>query len=161
MNKRTKTLLTVSLLLNILLIGVVGGHVYKKWADHPWHEVKKELSPESRNVVGRTFQSAFREIRPLGEEARKARASLVKILSAQEFDEDAFDEAADKLVKIRGDMTALKIQASKDVAKELSVEERKKMANRMAKMIGGGHERRVKRDRKPRMVKPGKKPEIE
>ncbi len=158
MGKRIKILLISSLVLNVLVLGVVGGHVYKRWADHPWHQVKQELSPETRNVVGRTFQGAFREIRPLGNDARKARAELVKVLSAKEFDGDAFDKVAQRLVDVRGDMAALKIQATKDVASQLSVEERRKMADRMAKMVGGGHERRVKRHRRPEMIMPDKKP---
>ena len=75
--KHMKGFLVVSVLVNILLIGMVGGHVYKKWSSHPWHEVKAQLSPESRNVVGRTFQSAVREGRPIADEARKARAESV------------------------------------------------------------------------------------
>ncbi len=153
MKKRFKVLLTGSLLVNVLLIGFVGGHMYRKWANHPWQEVKQELAPQTRNVVGRTFQSAFRDIRPLGDEARKERASLVKILSAEEFDEAAFDEAVENLTGLSEQMMALKIKATKEVAGELSADERRKMADRMAKMIGGGKERHVKRDRKPDMIK--------
>ncbi len=158
-DSRMKAIITVSLILNVLLIGGFGGHVYKRWSSHPWHQVKKELSPETRSVIGRTFQSAFREIKPLGNDARKVRAELVKILSANEFDADAFDKAAEKMRGIRSEMSAIKIQATKDAASQLSVEERRKMADRMAKMVGGGHERRVKRHRKPHMIMPDHKPE--
>ena len=160
---RTKLVCTVSILINILLLGMIAGHYYYKWSHHPWQSVKKDLSPESRNIVGRTFQSAFRDIRPLGDEARKARAELIKILSAEEFDEAAFDKTVAEIVDVRREMTAIKIQATKDAAMNLSAEERKKMADRMAKMVGGGHEKRVKRDREPRMMnfKPEHKPEID
>ena len=158
-DSRMKIFITVSVVLNVLVLGVIGGHIYKKWSHHPWHEVKKELSPETRSVIGRTFQSAFREIKPLGNNARKVRAELVKILSAKEFDADAFDKAAEKMRGIRGEMSAIKIQATKDAASQLSVEERRKMADRMAKMVGGGHERRVKRHRRPHMITPDHKPE--
>ena len=145
--------------LNVLLLGVSAGHVYQRWSSHPWHEVKKELSPEGRNIAGRVFQSAFRDIKPLGQDARKARAEIVKILSADEFDADAFDKATARMLDIRGDMKALKIQAMRDAASQLSVEDRRKMADRMAKMVGGGHKRRVKRDRKPKMITPDHKPQ--
>jgi len=158
-DSRTQILITMSVVLNILFFGVIGGHVYKKWSHHPWHEVKKELSPESRNVIGRTFQSAFRDIKPLGNDARKARAALVKVLSAEKFDGEAFDKAAQRLRDVSNEMKDLKVEATKEVASKLSVEERRKMADRMAKMVGGGHERKVKRHRKPRMIKPDHKPE--
>lgn len=161
MKRSTKIIFTGSLLLNLLLIGLVGGHVAKRWSDHSMAGIRAQLSPESRNVVGRTFQSTFREIRPLGQEARKARADMVKILSAKEFDQEAFDTAADKLKTLQGDIQDLKIDATREVASQLSVEDRRKMADRMAKMVGGGHERKVKRNRKPRMIKPEKKPQTE
>jgi len=159
MKKCFKILLSVSLLANVLLLGFVGGHIYKRWAHHPWQSMKQELSPETRNVVGRAFQSTFKDMKPLGDEARKARAEMLKILSAPEFDEAAFDAAAAELAKTQDEMTALKIQATKDVAKLMSAEERVKMADRMVKMIGGGREHKVKRDRKPHMIKPERKPE--
>lgn len=154
MGKRIKLLLIGSLIFNVLALGIIGGHFYKRWSSHPWHEVKKDLSPETRNITGRVFQSTFREVRAFGNDARKARAELVKILSAKEFDADAFDRVTKKLVDARGEMVALKIKATRDLASQLSYEERKKMAKRMAKMVGGGHERRVKRKRKPKMINP-------
>jgi Spy/CpxP family protein refolding chaperone len=142
----------VSLLANVLLVGFIGGHAYKRWANHPWQSMKQDLEPETRNVVGRAFQSTFKDMKPLGDEARKQRAELLKILSAEEFDEAAFDKVAEELANTRDDMTALKIKATKDVAKVLSPEERVKMADRMVKMIGGGREHKVKRDRKPKAM---------
>ena len=158
MSKRIKIIFTVSIALNVLLFGAGAGHVYHHWLSHPWHEVKAELAPETRNIVGRTFQSAFREIRPLGQDARRARADLVKILSAQKFDEAAFDKAVERLSGVKSKMRATKIKATKDLAMQLSAEERRKMAERMAKMVGGGHERRVKRHRNVERIKPDRKP---
>jgi uncharacterized membrane protein len=133
--------------------------VYKHWSAQPWHEIKRELSPEGRNITGRAFQSAFRDIKPLGDKARKARGEIVKILSAEEFDGEAFDKAVARMLEVRGDMKALKIKALRDVASQLSVEDRRKMAERMADKVGGGYERRVDRHRRPRMITPEHKPE--
>jgi uncharacterized membrane protein len=160
MSKRLKMVFMVSLILNVLLIGVVGGLAYKKWSAHPWHKIKHELSPETRHIVGRNLQSAFRDIKPLGNKARKARADLVKILSAEEFDGEEFDKAAARLVDVQDEMRAKKIAVTKEVAEQLSYEERQKMADRMTKMIGGGREHKVKRHRKPHGVRPEHKPDI-
>ncbi|MCB1651774.1 MAG: periplasmic heavy metal sensor [Alphaproteobacteria bacterium] len=149
MNTGVKVLLTVSLLLNVLLLGLACGHVYKKWHDHPWQKTRAELSPEARSLIGRTFQATFRDIRPLGDEARKARADMVKILSADEFDGTAFDEAAARLRAVGAQIKDKKIEATKQIASELSAEERRKMAERMTSMIGGGYEKRVYRHRNP------------
>ena len=158
MNQKFKIILSVSVLLNLLLIGTVAGHAYKHWSSHPWHQVKVDLSPEGQNMAGRTFQSAFRDIRPLGQDARKVRGELVKILSAEEFDEAAFDKATEKMLSIRGEMKDKKIQAMKEVAMNLSLEDRRAMADRIAKMVGGGREHKVKRHRNIQRIKPERKP---
>jgi len=154
MSKRARIIFTVSIVLNVLLLSMTVGHVYHRLSSHSWHAVKADLAPETRNIVGRTFQSAFREIRPLGQDARKARADLVKILSAKEFDEAAFDKTVARLSTVKSKMRAAKIQATKELAMQLSVEERRKMAQRMAKMAGGGHEKRVKRHRNVERIRP-------
>ena len=160
MKKSTKIILGASLIANLLLVGLVGGAVYKKWSVMPWHELKKQLEPESRNVVARTFQDKFREIRPIGREARKARGDLIKVMTAEEFDPEAFDKAASKLIDARDRMRDVKLEATKDILSQLPQEERAKMAGRMAEAIGGGMERKVHRKRDIRPRKPGHKPDF-
>ena len=149
MTKCLKALFTASLILNVLLLGLVGGHFIQSLNDHPWWEDRQDLKPESQNHVAAVFQGAFREIREVGDEARKSRAEMVKILSAEKFDEKAFDQTARELAKSKEQMTEIKMKATKEAAKELSQEERTKMAERMTRMIGGGWERHVRRDRQP------------
>lgn len=160
MNQRIKIIFTVSVLLNVVLIGLAAGYAYKSWAAHPWHKVKEQLEPETRHIVGRNFQGAFRDIRPLGDKARKVRAELIKILSADEFDEEAFEREAKKLQGLRGDMVDIKIETVKKLSRELGIDERVKLADRMVRMIGGGREMRVKRKRSVRPMKPDHKPEF-
>lgn len=149
MKKYIKYVFAASLFMNAILLGLIGGHEYQKWQVHPWQDVKQDLAPESRNLVARTFQSAFREIREIGDEARKTRSDLVEILSNPTFDEKAFDKTVKKLTEERQKITALKIQATKTVAQGLNPVDRKNMATRMTDMIGGGERKEVRRDRNP------------
>ncbi len=158
MSKRIKLMFTVSVLLNVLLVGLGGGVAYKHWAAHPWKQDRQELSPEARHIVGRNLQGAFREIKPLGDEARKARAALIKVLSAEDFDADRYDEAALRLSVAKEKMRAKKVEVTKVIASQLSAEERGQMAERMTKMIGGGREHSVRRKRRPVGVRPARKP---
>lgn len=160
MSKNIKILFTASLIFNLLLLGIIGGHALDRYKKHPWHQTKEQLSPESRNLVGRTFQSAFREMKPIGDEARKVRAELVKILSADDFDEEAFNRQAEKMLEIGGQMDAHKMETVKTLATQMNAEDRRLMANKMTRMIGGGHEKRVKRHRRVMAVKPPHKPEF-
>lgn len=160
MRRSTKIILSLSLIANLLLVGVIGGAAYKHWSEVPWHEMKKQLEPESRNVLARTFQDRFREIRPIGKEARKARGDLIKVMTAEEFDSEAFDKAAEELAGYRDRIQEIKLQATKDILSQLPQAERAKMADRMAEAIGGGMERKVHRHRHVRPKTPGYKPDF-
>lgn len=154
MNKCAKGFFTASIVLNVFLIGAVGGHYYRMWQDHPWWETREDLAPENQNLVAGTFQGAYREIREVGDEARKVRAEIVKILSAEKFDERAFDRQIKKLAVTRNKIAAIKIEATKELATKLSQEERVKIAERMARMVGGGWERHVGRPPRLKVAEP-------
>jgi uncharacterized membrane protein len=150
MNRCAKILFTVSVVLNVVLIGVIGGHFYMRWQENSWQEVRAEIAPESRNLVARTLQKSFRDIRAVGDQARKTRAEILKILSAEKFDEKAYDAQAKKLMEQRVKITAIKVKSTKELAKKLSPEDRANMAQRMTDMLGGGREKQVSRDHKPK-----------
>ncbi|MBX2834682.1 MAG: periplasmic heavy metal sensor [Micavibrio sp.] len=154
MREGFKVALTLSILMNILFIGVAGGIAYRQWSHKPWHKVSHDLSPEARNIVGRSFQAAFKDIRPLGNDARKKRAELIKILSAETFEEEAFDENVSKLVSIQDEIMAMKIEGIRKMAKELPAEDRAKMADKIARVVGG-REHRVKRHNRPEGLRRG------
>jgi uncharacterized membrane protein len=149
MSKRLRIFFTVSIALNIVLLGIVGGDAYRRWQDSPWWEVREEVSPENQNKVASTFQSAFRDIRTVSDEARKIRAEIVTILSAEKFDKGRFEDAIRRLAVTRNKIAAIKVKATRDLAEALSQQERAKMAERMARMVGGGMERHVDRGRRP------------
>lgn len=152
MNAHSKGLFTASIILNVVLLGVIGGHVYTRWQEHSWREIREEIAPETRNLVAKTFQDAFRDIRAVGGEARKTRAEILKILTAEKFDEKAFDKQAKKLMEQRVQITATKVRSTKALAKKLSAEERAKMAERMVTMLGGGPEKQASRDHQPKEI---------
>lgn len=137
MSKTLKIIFTVSIILNVLLSGAVGGVIYKEWRYHPWHEIKKELSPEAKNLVARSFQQGRREAGPSIREAMSDRRELVKILEAKEFDAEKFQAKAEELQKIQGKLTDIKIEATLELARELSYEDRKKLAENIARTFSG------------------------
>ena len=136
-----KVLCGCSLLLNMVLIGLISGHIYKRWSAQSYQSVQAELSPETRDMVGQTFKNTFREVKDLGDGARLARADLVEILSAEEFDGAAYDMVVARLMDVRNDMQGLKVQAVRELAMTLPAAERQALAARMAKMAGGGERR--------------------
>ncbi|MAF98100.1 MAG: hypothetical protein CMH26_05635 [Micavibrio sp.] len=135
--KYKKAYLTLSLIINVILIGVIGGMAYKDWKEHPWQQEKENLSPEARNIVGRNLQASFREMEPLGKKARKDRKELLEILTAEEFDGDAYDKIVKDMLENLDNMRVLKVAVTRDIAEQLPYEERLKIAKRMMNVIGG------------------------
>jgi uncharacterized membrane protein len=138
MSKGTKWLvagLAVSLALNFLIIGFIAGHP----GDGPRHEppgtefslkdMGEALSPESQKILRETMREQRKELRPIFKERRQSRRAAGEILKADELDVDALKEA---FARMRDADMALqaKIQnALADVAAQLPLEERAKMAD--------------------------------
>lgn len=137
MSKRMKVIFTISVLLNVILIGVIGGHALKRWSDNPLHQMQAEMSPEARHIVARTMQAAFRDGKGKMREARNVKKEIRAILAAEEFDADAFDAQAMKLHEIMSGMGQKRISITKDLAEQLSLEDRKVLAERFSRGFRG------------------------
>lgn len=136
--KAMKTIFTVSVILNVLLLGAAGGVAYKYWSrDKSYHAIHAEMSPEARNIVARTMQTAFRDGREDMKRARSIKKDIRIILAAPEFDADAFDAKAEALHSIMSKMGHKRIDITKELAAQLSQEDRKALAEKFSKGFRG------------------------
>lgn len=158
MSTPIKIALTVSLLLNILFAGTAAGMLYSKYRHHAKFMEQADLQPETRHMMARTFQHTFREIRETGKEARRARESLIEVLEEKEFSSKRFDEAVKRVKKTQNEIMDIKIRATKELAENLSAEERRKIAGKLASVFDrsmrskkrGDHASSVKQEGEPR-----------
>jgi Spy/CpxP family protein refolding chaperone len=130
MSRRTKTFLTLSVLLNILLAGVAGGMVIEKWQREPWHNMK-ELAPDTRNLLGRSYQEARAEMSATFREMREARKEINEVLEAEPFDAAAFEAGAQRMQKAQRKMIDRKIEIMKELAPQIPPEERQKLSSHL------------------------------
>ncbi len=130
MTKAVKIIFTVSILLNLLLVGAFAGLALKHRSHQPWHEVKNEMAPETQHLMAKAYQDSRREMGVAIKDMRKGRDDLVKIMSAEEFDPEAYDVAMAKIVKARAEMGAKRMEATKEMAAQLPQSERKKLAQK-------------------------------
>jgi uncharacterized membrane protein len=135
--KAMKIFFTVSVLLNIALIGVFAGSALKRMNDDPLRSVHAEMSPEARHIVARKMQSAFRDNRAEMQKAREAKKAVRDILSAEEFDAEAFEAKAMEMHDTRTKMGLRRIEVTKELASQLSQEDRKVLASRFASGFRG------------------------
>jgi uncharacterized membrane protein len=134
MTKTIKLAFVASLVLNLLLLGVILGQVPRAFDAAPTRQQRME---ESLNKLPEPVQTRFREkfaqIRAAGDpqhqQIDQARAEALKILSAEPFDEAAYDRQINQIDELRAEMFKRMGQVIKQTAKELAPEERRMLAD--------------------------------
>ena len=133
MSKKIKIFFTLSIMLNILLLGVISGMVINKLQYTSWKYANEEFSPESRHLVARSFQKAHKDIKSTFEQSKKARKNIRNILAAEEFDLKAFEKAMCNMQSVHKEMMERKIKMMIELAQALPLEERVKLSGKFMK----------------------------
>lgn len=135
MTKPVKLVFLASLVLNLLLLGVILGLVPR--GSGTTRPPRTQRMEEALKKVPEPAQSRFREkfaqIRaatdPLRQQIDEARAETLRLLAAEPFDEAAYDRQVHKIEALRNEMFKRMGQDFKQTAKELSLEERRMLAD--------------------------------
>jgi uncharacterized membrane protein len=133
MTRKFKIAFLVSLVLNVLLVGVILGHLPRgldaRTARHGRFEEALQKLPEPAQS---RLRGHFAEIRAVADELRKdadtSRAQALRVLSAEPFDEAGYDREVRKMEELRSEMFRRIGARIKQAAKELSPEERRMLA---------------------------------
>lgn len=145
MKRSVNIIFTLSVVLNLLLIGVIGGYIYKKQNEPgSWHQVKETLAPETKKIMRDSFKR--KEMIAMFMEARKKRSEIEKVLTAEEFDPVAYDALAQEIQAMNTQFSAKRLEHIKRIATKLPQEERKKLAKHaVSKLFGKSGHRKGKR----------------
>lgn len=130
MNKTLKLLFLVSLIVNVLLVGVLMGQLPRRLESGSFREQRMEQALKDLPQPTQTrLREKFKQIRaagdPLRDQLRAAREETLGILSADPFDEAAYDRQVSKIDDLQLQLFKKMGQIVKEVAKELSSEERR------------------------------------
>ncbi len=128
MNRRMKLIFTASVLLNIVLIGVALGLLYKFCQDIP---IARDMSPDARNFVARTYQNGREEVKPLIQEVKARRKNVERILTADEFDRKAYDRAVDDLLATQAKIMRHRADTMGKALTDLTDDDRKKFSRQV------------------------------
>jgi len=128
MNRRMKLIFTTSVLLNIVLIGVGLGLLFKFCQDIP---IPRDMSPDARNFVARTYQNGREEVKPLITEVKERRKSVERILTADDFDRKAYDKAVDDLLDTQGKIMRHRADTMGKALTDLTDDDRKKFSRQV------------------------------
>jgi len=134
MTKRFKLVFLASLVLNIVLLGVIVGHLPRSLESTPSRRQQMEQSLQKLpDPIEARFREKFQQIRAAGDPVRKqmdaARDEALRLLSTEPFDEAAYDRQVKKIDELREEMFKRMGQVIKQTVKELSPDERRMFAD--------------------------------
>ena len=122
MKTSTKTLITISVVLNVLAVGFYLGtftNDYKKRIRH-----HKNFNPE----IMAKLKSVKEDSKAFRLDMEKTNQEILSALVAEDFDPIAFETASAKLHQCRGEMMCSMTDKIKAIASEMSLEERQELA---------------------------------
>jgi uncharacterized membrane protein len=133
MNRKVRIVFLVSIILNVLLLGIVLGALPHRFERRvPFQERLKadaEKLPEpARTRFLEGMETARKEVEPMREQMRQAREETLRILASESFDEAAYDQQVDRIQKLRLELAKRMSNSIKQVAKNLAPEQRKELA---------------------------------
>lgn len=162
MSRAKKVIFTISILGNLFLIGIVGGHIYKSSAPklEAWKELRKDLSPETRDLVRQKFRESRKGVAEIVRDIRQKKKELETIIIAEEFSPEEYDRVAGELSTLGLSVAEHKLQMFKELAMELSQEERVKVSKKIASAVVGRHGGKKHKYKKAHDYKEGREKDV-
>lgn len=132
MNRKLKLLVLISVLLNVLLLGVVGGralHHLRGPEMPPSMEQAIASLPQDKQAEFRQTMEALRlQQEAVREEVRRLREETLNVIKAERFDEEAYQQRMTRIQELKALQYQRMADATKDLARHWSKEERAALA---------------------------------
>lgn len=133
MTRKMKYLFVCSILLNLLLLGVMGGHAMKRMAHgvsyaEAMQETLNTLPLEKASHIKTRLEAMFQKHQESRQIARESRKEAIALLAAEQFDAAAYRQQVEKMHALRGETMQAFASDIATLAETLSQEERKALA---------------------------------
>lgn len=134
MTKTIKIVFLASLVLNLLLLGLIVGQVPRSLDARPTRQQQMEEALEKLPEPAQSrLRMHFTQIRAAGDPVRRqieqARGEALQLLSTEPFDQHAYNDQVTKIEELRIAMSKRMGQKIKELAEELSPDERRMLAD--------------------------------
>lgn len=139
-----KGLLAVSLALNLVVAGLVGGNALRHWSDHRFQKVEIEpgldrrqsrilhMVPEAQHEVAkRILLGRQDELDRARAEMREAHMAFIEAIRREPFDPAKLDQALARRNDAAGDFWRIGMQQVAEIARELDAGSRAELADRL------------------------------
>ncbi|HEY1267587.1 MAG TPA: periplasmic heavy metal sensor, partial [Candidatus Binatia bacterium] len=109
MNRSLKVVLLVSLIANVLLLGIVLGAAPRRLEERPSFRDRikadiEKLPEPARTKMRENMEQTRKTDEPAFAEIRAAREEALKIIAAEPFDEAAYDRQVNRISELRANM---------------------------------------------------------
>ncbi len=133
MSRKLKLFFTISVLINLLLVGTLAGFIAKcNYRPGPNPDDMAKLSPAGKALMAETFTKSHDELGDIFKDARDARADVIAVLEADTFDKSAFDAASEKLRQLQTKIMQRRVDTAAELAGRLNADDRKLLAEWLA-----------------------------
>jgi uncharacterized membrane protein len=134
MSTRFKLVFLISLVLNLLFLGVILGRVPHGFDAAPTRQQRMEAALNKLPQPAQArFRQIFTQIRAAGDPLREpmdgARNQALQLMSAETFDEAAYEQQVKKFDDLREEMFKRMSLTIKQVAKDLAPDDRRTLAD--------------------------------
>ena len=141
MSKKMKVLMIGSLLLNVLRVGFMIGDMSHRFRRKPpigkyVRELASKLPEDKEALILKTMESVRLNNRDVRKQIRKARENAMKVMTAHDFDEAAYQTQVEKLHALRGLMMQRLATVTMELAKQFNQQERKVLAQYLRRPPG-------------------------
>lgn len=151
MSRAFKIVFTGSLLLNLVLVGVGGGTVYKM-REH-FFPPSQAVSPEIRQKLKSSMEENRAQMQPVFKEIHAGKKELRDIVLAEDFDGAAYRMSVEHLLDLKDKVARQRALSMEKVLENLSQVEREKISRHFLDHLGEGRKRPLKNHRKGRTAR--------
>jgi uncharacterized membrane protein len=138
MNHKVKWVILASILLNVLLVGFLFGQLPHRFDRDAYYQ---SMMNQAMKKIPQSEQAGFRQkldqmraqAEPIRNQIRQARDETIMLVSAERFDEAAFDRQVNKINDLRVQMAGIMKQA----AKELPANQRRALGEALKRPSSG------------------------
>jgi Spy/CpxP family protein refolding chaperone len=131
MTKKVKIIFTLSLILNLMLLGLIGGKIYKKTSYH--RDI--EISDSSRDIIRQNIKEAKENVRAQFKQMRAYKDELETIITADQFDINAYNDVIGKMLALKSDISVSRAESMGKTLSELPKEDRLKLSDRFLRSL--------------------------
>lgn len=136
MTQRSLTIaVCCSVLINILLIGLIGGRMYLHYSAHhkDMSRILSELPEERAQWFTRQMEQARSMRHARFAEIKQARQAAIDVLEAEQFDAELFTQKLTVLYQLGEDIKYQQMQMMTQLAEQLTVAERRSLSRFLLK----------------------------